>query len=147
MLALCLMLLATYYAQNYAGIISWSLVIKFRKVPCCHHLLRKCIPPQCHLKSKMSLIKRQLTANWLIPPGDQFCLLSPRMMVPILPGLCKFFLHEVSQLRIFSQINFLWIIDSLLMTMDVSLLHVMFNFFTTEVPIVESVDTYNWTYL
>ena len=27
MLALCLMLLATYYAQNYAGIIGWSLVI------------------------------------------------------------------------------------------------------------------------
>ena len=26
MLALCLMLLATYYAQNYAGIIGWSLV-------------------------------------------------------------------------------------------------------------------------
>ena len=25
MLALCLMLLATYYAQNYAGIIGWSL--------------------------------------------------------------------------------------------------------------------------
>ena len=25
MLALCLMLLATYYAQNYAGIIAWSL--------------------------------------------------------------------------------------------------------------------------
>ena len=25
MLALCLMLLATYYAQNYASIISWSL--------------------------------------------------------------------------------------------------------------------------
>ena len=24
-LALCLMLLATYYAQNYAGIIGWSL--------------------------------------------------------------------------------------------------------------------------
>ena len=28
MLALCLMLLATYYAQNYAGIIDWSLVIR-----------------------------------------------------------------------------------------------------------------------
>ena len=27
MLALCLMLSVTYYAQNYAGIISWSLVI------------------------------------------------------------------------------------------------------------------------
>ena len=27
MLALCLMLLATYYAQNYAGIIGWSLPI------------------------------------------------------------------------------------------------------------------------
>ena len=26
-LALCLMLLATYYAQNYAGIIGWSLDI------------------------------------------------------------------------------------------------------------------------
>ena len=26
MLALCLMLSVTYYAQNYAGIISWSLV-------------------------------------------------------------------------------------------------------------------------
>ena len=26
MLALCLMLLATYYAQNYSGIIGWSLV-------------------------------------------------------------------------------------------------------------------------
>ena len=26
MLALCSMLLVTYYAQNYAGIISWSLV-------------------------------------------------------------------------------------------------------------------------
>ena len=26
MLALCLMLLATYYAQNYAGIIGWSLI-------------------------------------------------------------------------------------------------------------------------
>ena len=26
MLALCLMLLATYYAQNYAGIIGWSLL-------------------------------------------------------------------------------------------------------------------------
>ena len=26
MLVLCLMLLATYYAKNYAGIISWSLV-------------------------------------------------------------------------------------------------------------------------
>ena len=25
MLALCLMLLATYYAQNYAGIIGWSV--------------------------------------------------------------------------------------------------------------------------
>ena len=25
MLALCLMLLATYYAQNYAGIMGWSL--------------------------------------------------------------------------------------------------------------------------
>ena len=25
-LALCLMLLATYYAQNYAGIIGWSLL-------------------------------------------------------------------------------------------------------------------------
>ena len=25
MLALCLMLLMTYYAQNYAGIIGWSL--------------------------------------------------------------------------------------------------------------------------
>ena len=24
---ICLMLLVTYYAQNYAGIISWSLVI------------------------------------------------------------------------------------------------------------------------
>ena len=28
MLALCLMLLVTYYAQNYAGIIGWSLLIK-----------------------------------------------------------------------------------------------------------------------
>ena len=28
MLALCLMLLATYYAQNYAGIIGWSLHIR-----------------------------------------------------------------------------------------------------------------------
>ena len=28
MLALCLMLLATYYAQNYAGIINWSLVFR-----------------------------------------------------------------------------------------------------------------------
>ena len=27
MLALCLMLLATYYAHNYAGIIGWSLAI------------------------------------------------------------------------------------------------------------------------
>ena len=27
MLALCLMLLATYYAQNYAGIIGWSLPV------------------------------------------------------------------------------------------------------------------------
>ena len=27
MLALCLMLSVTYYAQNYAGIISWSLLI------------------------------------------------------------------------------------------------------------------------
>ena len=26
MLGLCLMLLVTYYAQKYAGIISWSLV-------------------------------------------------------------------------------------------------------------------------
>ena len=26
MLALCLMLSVTYYAQNYAGIIGWSLV-------------------------------------------------------------------------------------------------------------------------
>ena len=26
MLALCLMSLATYYAQNYAGIIGWSLM-------------------------------------------------------------------------------------------------------------------------
>ena len=26
MLALCLMLSVTYYAQNYAGIISWSLL-------------------------------------------------------------------------------------------------------------------------
>ena len=30
MLALCLMLLATYYAQNYAGIIGWSLAIGMR---------------------------------------------------------------------------------------------------------------------
>ena len=29
MLALCLMLSVTYYAQNYAGIISWSLMITF----------------------------------------------------------------------------------------------------------------------
>ena len=28
MLALCLMLLATYYAQNYAGIIGWPLAIR-----------------------------------------------------------------------------------------------------------------------
>ena len=28
-LALCLMLLATYYAQNYAGIIGWSLVASY----------------------------------------------------------------------------------------------------------------------
>ena len=28
MLALCLMLSVTYYAQNYAGIIGWSLIIK-----------------------------------------------------------------------------------------------------------------------
>jgi len=27
MLALCLMLLGTYYAQNYAGIIGWCLVV------------------------------------------------------------------------------------------------------------------------
>ena len=27
MLALCLTLLATYYAQNYAGIIGWSLPV------------------------------------------------------------------------------------------------------------------------
>ena len=27
MLALCLMVLATYYAQNYAGIIGWGLVL------------------------------------------------------------------------------------------------------------------------
>ena len=29
MLALCLMLSVTYYAQSYAGIISWSLVGKW----------------------------------------------------------------------------------------------------------------------
>ena len=27
MLALCLMLSVTYYAQNYAGIIGWSLIM------------------------------------------------------------------------------------------------------------------------
>jgi len=27
MLALCLMLLGTYYAQNYAGIIGWCLMV------------------------------------------------------------------------------------------------------------------------
>ena len=31
MLALCLMLLVTYYAQNYAGIISWSLLTTKRQ--------------------------------------------------------------------------------------------------------------------
>ena len=42
MLALCLMLLATYYAQNYAGIISWSLIMEFTEIKT---LARSCMYP------------------------------------------------------------------------------------------------------
>ena len=34
MLALCLMLSVTYYAQNNAGIIGWSLTVKYDDFPC-----------------------------------------------------------------------------------------------------------------
>ena len=36
MLALCLMLLVTCYAQNYVGIIGWSLIISTKLTGCAH---------------------------------------------------------------------------------------------------------------
>ena len=38
MLALCLMLLVTNYAQNYAGIISWSLTVEPHNSQWVYHL-------------------------------------------------------------------------------------------------------------
>ena len=46
MLALCLTLSVAYYAQNYAGIIGWSLVVRF-KILSMHMII---VDLQLHLK-------------------------------------------------------------------------------------------------
>ena len=42
MLALCRMLLATYYAQNYAGIIGWSLAPAYYAQVFAHYAFEHC---------------------------------------------------------------------------------------------------------
>jgi len=41
MLALCLMLLGTYYAQNYAGIIGWCLAMKHKESYKFYHIISR----------------------------------------------------------------------------------------------------------
>ena len=61
MLALCLMLLATYYAQNYAGIISWSL--KILQLP--HHMRRHLqLKLTAKLGHSMQALRRRSTFSW-----------------------------------------------------------------------------------
>ena len=56
MLALCLMLSVTYYAQNYAGIIGWSLAIAGNKIPwlVIFAKIAKFDLPASHLKIKIT---------------------------------------------------------------------------------------------
>ena len=50
MLALCSMLSVTYYAQNYAGIIGWSLIIMLNIIQA---WLLKLLHPSCSISITM----------------------------------------------------------------------------------------------
>ena len=62
MLALYLMLLATYYAQNYAGIIGWSLVR-------CHVLL---LLPSTMLRHMVTIYRHIVVGTCLLSHGVTF---------------------------------------------------------------------------
>ena len=53
MLAFCLMLLATHYAQNYAAIIGWSLAICINDILACMEIMLTSIINDYYCMSKL----------------------------------------------------------------------------------------------